>query len=46
MANSDHIAQLKKGAAVWNAWRKEKRNIRPDLSKANLSEANLRSVEF
>ena len=40
MANDEHVAMLKKGVDAWNAWRKEKRDIRPDLSEANLSEAN------
>jgi hypothetical protein len=34
MANPDHIAQLRKGAAAWNAWRKENPDIRPDLNGA------------
>jgi hypothetical protein len=42
MANPDHIAQLKKGVAGWNAWRDANPNIRaPDLSNADLAEANL-----
>jgi hypothetical protein len=28
MANDDHIAQLKKGVAAWNAWRDENPEIR------------------
>jgi uncharacterized protein YjbI with pentapeptide repeats len=41
MADPDHIAQLMKGAAAWNAWRRENRDIVPDLSQANLSRAHL-----
>jgi hypothetical protein len=41
MANDDHIAQLKKGVAAWNAWRQENPDIRPDLSGANLFQAKL-----
>jgi uncharacterized protein YjbI with pentapeptide repeats len=41
MANDDHIAQLKKGVAAWNAWREENRDVRPDLSGAELRGANL-----
>jgi uncharacterized protein YjbI with pentapeptide repeats len=42
MANDDHIAQLKKGGANWNAWRKENLGTRhPDLREADLSLANL-----
>jgi uncharacterized protein YjbI with pentapeptide repeats len=40
MANDDHIAQLTKGVAAWNAWRKEN-PVRPDLNEANLFKANL-----
>ena len=41
MAKDEHVALLKKGVAVWNAWRDENPNIHPDLSEAYLSEANL-----
>jgi uncharacterized protein YjbI with pentapeptide repeats len=46
MANDDHIAQLMKGVAAWNAWRDENSKIRPDLSVANLSGANLREANL
>jgi hypothetical protein len=43
MANDDHVAQLLKGAAAWNAWRDENPNVlRPNLREANLSEVDLR----
>src|SRR5260370_10247118 len=41
MANDEHVALLKKGVAAWNAWREENPHISPDLTKANLSKANL-----
>jgi len=41
MANDEHVAILKKGAAAWNKWRDENPDIRPDLSGANLREAHL-----
>jgi len=52
MANDDHIARLKKGAAAWNAWRDRTPDIfdldlggaqlyRADLRGANLRGANL-----
>jgi uncharacterized protein YjbI with pentapeptide repeats len=48
MANDDHIAQLKKGVAAWNAWMKENHDpnasrylIQPDLSWADLGGADL-----
>ena len=40
MANDEHLAILKKGVDAWNAWRDKNPDIRPDLSEANLSEAN------
>jgi hypothetical protein len=40
MANDEHVALLKQGMNVWNEWRL-KNPIMPDLSGANLSEANL-----
>jgi uncharacterized protein YjbI with pentapeptide repeats len=47
MANDDHIAQLKKGVAAWNAWRKENPYPhRPDLNGANLSRANLSGADL
>ena len=44
MANEDHIAQLKKGVATWNAWRHENPSIRPNLGGAMLRGAILRGV--
>jgi uncharacterized protein YjbI with pentapeptide repeats len=41
MAKPDQVAQLMKGAADWNAWRRDNYNIGFDLSRANLSGANL-----
>jgi uncharacterized protein YjbI with pentapeptide repeats len=41
MANDEHVAMLKKGVAIWNAWRRENPDIRPDLSEADLSGAGL-----
>ena len=34
MANDEHVAQLRKGVAAWNAWREENPDIRPNLSRA------------
>lgn len=36
MANPEHIAQLQKGAAAWNEWRRRER-IDPDLSAEDIS---------
>ena len=41
MANPEHLAKLKEGVEVWNAWRAENEGVRVDLSDANLRRANL-----
>jgi hypothetical protein len=41
MANEVHLAELKRGVESWNQWRKESPEVKPDLSDANLSRANL-----
>jgi uncharacterized protein YjbI with pentapeptide repeats len=37
MANPEHLAKLKEGVEVWNAWRKHEPSIHIDLSGADLS---------
>jgi hypothetical protein len=56
MANGKHLAKIKEGVEVWNAWRKANAGTVPDLheanlrganlSRANLSRANLRSANL
>ena len=51
MANSDHLAILKRGADVWNEWRKNNPGTQPDLievgiAHANLNGANLRDLDL
>ena len=46
MANDEHVALLKQGVKVWNAWRNENRNIPPDLYQANLIGANLEGANL
>jgi hypothetical protein len=41
MANQQHLAILKQGVEVWNQWRKEHPEIRPDLSEADWVETDL-----
>ena len=41
MANPKHLNLLKQGVEVWNRWREENPEIRPDLRQADLREANL-----
>jgi hypothetical protein len=51
MANDEHLAKLEEGVEVWNAWREEHPDVRPDLSEANLrgtdlQRANLRGADL
>jgi uncharacterized protein YjbI with pentapeptide repeats len=46
MANLEHLALLKQGIKVWNEWRKTNLEIKPDLSEADLSKANLRRIDL
>jgi hypothetical protein len=46
MANDEHVALLKKGVAAWNAWRDGNPYIRPDLTGARLSRADLREANL
>lgn len=41
MANQEHLDVLKQGVNVWNEWRKQHPDIKPDLIEADLSGANL-----
>jgi len=40
MANQEHLDILKQGRDVWNKWRKDHPEIRPDLSDVNLTQFN------
>lgn len=44
MWNEEHLAILRQGVEVWNEWRQENLGIRPDLSQADLRDANLDGV--
>jgi len=46
MANREHLSVLSKGVDVWNKWRDENEDIRPDLSGANLRRADLDGINF
>jgi hypothetical protein len=41
MANEEHVALLRQGVDVWNAWRRENPDTRPDFSRADLRGVNL-----
>jgi TIR domain/Pentapeptide repeats (8 copies) len=45
MANEEHLAILKKGVAARNEWRKQHPDIMPDLSGADLHDANLNTAD-
>ncbi len=44
MANEEHLKILKQGGKVWNRWREENPDLRPDLSDADLFEADLHAA--
>ncbi len=46
MANEEHLAILRQGVAVWNAWRERHPGVEPDLYGADIGEANLVEVDF
>ncbi len=46
MANPEHLKILKQGVEVWNKWREENPEIKPDLSEANLTMHHLPGVDF
>jgi Pentapeptide repeats (8 copies) len=46
MANPEHLAKIKKDVVAWNAWRESISDVRPDLSKANLSGADLHNASL
>ena len=41
MANPEHVAIINSGVDEWNRWRREAKDVWPELSKAPLSRANL-----
>ena len=41
MANLEHLQLVKQDVEEWEAWRRGRRDITPDLSEADLSEAVL-----
>jgi uncharacterized protein YjbI with pentapeptide repeats len=46
MANAEHLELLRQGVDVWNAWRDENIDIRPDLSESCLQSADLRGANL
>ena len=46
MANREHLAKLKEGAAAWNKWREENQSLRVDLSETALMLCDLRQFDL
>jgi len=46
MANEEHVAILKQGVEVWNAWREQHPDIRPNLMGLTLKDFNLTGVNL
>ena len=46
MANIEHLARIKDGVDAWNDWRKANPEIVPDLSKEDLTGANLNAADL
>jgi hypothetical protein len=46
MANEEHLARLKEGVEVWNAWRAKNPAIKPDLGGANLRGVDLHETNL
>lgn len=46
MANQKQVDLLKNSVEVWNKWREDNLEIRPDLSEANLSNINLSNADL
>lgn len=46
MANQEHLDILRKGIDVWNQWRNEHMDVRPDLSHSDLNHADFSNACF
>ncbi len=46
MANQEHMAILKQGVEVWNAWRKEHPEIQPDLSGIDFNDEGDAALKY
>lgn len=46
MANKEHVKIIKQGAKIWNNWRKDNPDIRPDLKNAILTGLKLIGVDL
>jgi Pentapeptide repeats (8 copies) len=46
MADQEHLQIISEGIDAWNEWRKKNPELKPDLSGANLSDADLRKANL
>ncbi|MEM8720954.1 MAG: pentapeptide repeat-containing protein [Cyanobacteria bacterium P01_G01_bin.39] len=46
MADENHLEILREGVEVWNQWRKENPDIKPDLYDADFYKANLNGADL
>jgi TIR domain/Pentapeptide repeats (8 copies) len=46
MANQQQLELLRQGVDIWNKWRQDHADMRPDLSNADLSQAILTEIDF
>lgn len=46
MGNEEHLALLKQGVEIWNSWRQEKPEVKPDLREAQLTKISLKGGNF
>ena len=46
MANQEHVALIGQGAEIWNRWREDHPDLRPDLYAAHLKNADLRGMNL
>lgn len=46
MANPEHVKILKQGVEVWNRWRRENPDIKPDLKSLNHEFVDLNNINF
>jgi hypothetical protein len=46
MANKDHLEIIKQSVDLWNKWRRENPEIRPDLAEADVNEMDLSGADL
>ncbi|MCP4108140.1 MAG: TIR domain-containing protein [Desulfobacteraceae bacterium] len=46
MANKEHLEILKQGVEIWNRWREDNPDVKPDLQEAYLKDVNLYGANF